>query len=44
MEGKLYLQAEKSYPLKTALLVLGFRNHPNLQNIKSFPLFETGRA
>jgi len=39
MVGKLYLQAEKSYPLKTTLVLLGFRNHPNLQNIKSFPLF-----
>ncbi len=32
MEGKLYLKAEKNYPLKTALVLLGFRNHPNLQN------------
>jgi hypothetical protein len=44
MEGKLYLQVEKSYPLKTALALLGFRNHPNLQNNTSFPLLETGKA
>ncbi len=30
MEGKLYLQAEKSYPLRTTFVLLGFRNHPNL--------------
>ena len=30
MEGKLYLRAEKSYPLRTTLGLLGFRNYPNV--------------
>jgi hypothetical protein len=30
MESKLYLQAEKSYPLRTTFVLLGFMNHPNL--------------
>ena len=30
MEGKLYLHAEKSFPLWTTFVLLGFMNHPNL--------------
>ena len=37
MEGKLYLQAEKSYPLRRTLVLLGFRNHPNLQGNQHLP-------
>ncbi len=30
-KGHLYLLAE-SYPLRTTFVLLGFRNHPNLQS------------
>ena len=31
--GKLNLQAEKSFTRRTTLVVLGFRNHPNLHRL-----------